>query len=59
METQQVEMFNRTGKNYKDNSGQETKNNAEIALRPVWQWHLDDYRTYCGIVSFSKEKEDV
>lgn len=59
METQQVEMFNRTGKNDKDNSSQETKNNAEIALRSVWQGLKDDYQTYCGIVDFSKDQVDV
>ena len=34
-----IEMLNRTSDNSKSNSSQETKNNAEIALRPVWQGH--------------------
>ena len=34
-------MLNRTSDNSKSNSSQETKNNAEIALRPVWQGHVE------------------
>ena len=34
-----IEMLNRTSNNNENNSGQQTKNNAEIALRPVWQAH--------------------
>lgn len=35
-----IEMLNRTSIDNKNKSSQETKNNAEIALRPVWQAHL-------------------
>lgn len=27
------------------------------ALYNVWQELLDDYRTYCGLVSFSKKRD--
>lgn len=38
-------MLNRTSKNDKKNSSQETKNNAEIALRPILQPLVDELRT--------------
>lgn len=48
-----IKTINRTDENEENIRAQETKNNAEIALHPVWQGLKDDYRTHCGIVSFS------
>lgn len=36
-----IKTLNRTDENEENNRAQETKNNAEIALRPVWQGHVE------------------
>ena len=40
-----MDNFNRTGEYDDINSSQEAKNNAEIALRPVWQPLVDELIT--------------
>ena len=52
-------MDNQTSQNDQINRVKKTKKELEIALRSVWQGLMDDYRTYCGIVCFSKEEKDV
>ena len=48
----------RTFTNSENNRGQNNEKSAENALYPLWQGLKDDYRTYCGIISFSNRGED-
>ena len=48
----------RTITNSENNRGQNNEKGAENALYPLWQGLKDDYRTYCGIISFSNRGED-
>jgi hypothetical protein len=57
METQKI--LNQTTKNDPIDRGQAVENSQLELLSPVWQGLRDDYRTYCGIVCFSKEESDV
>ena len=50
--------LNQTDEKDKNNSGATNEKSAESALYPVWQGLKDDYRTYCGIISFSNRGED-
>ncbi len=49
----EANMLNRTDKKDPVYRGQNHENVQMDLLRPVWQGLQDDYRTYCGIVSFS------
>jgi len=46
-------MVNRTDKNSKNNRGETNKKDLENEIYLVWQGLKDDYRTYCGVTSFS------
>jgi hypothetical protein len=54
-----VKMNCRTNKNDPIDRGQTVEKQQLSLLCPVWQGLVDDYRTYCGITSFFKEKSDV
>ena len=57
-EMEDENMLNQTNKNDLINRGQTVENFENSPLFPIWQGLKDDYRTYCGIISFSNRGED-
>jgi hypothetical protein len=41
------------------NLGQIVEKTTQELLFIIWQGHIDDYQTYCGVVSFSKDTADM
>ena len=51
-------MLNQTAEKDENNRGEINKKDLKNEIYPVWQGLKDDYRTYCGIISFSNRGED-
>lgn len=49
-------MLNRTGKKEENNRGEINKKDLRNEIYPAWQGLQDDYRTYCCIASFLKNR---
>jgi len=54
----EAKMNCRTNKKDPIDRGQTVENSQLELLCPVWQGQVDDYRTYCGLICFSKEEQD-